>query len=154
MARKHDCLPLEFAAYHIREETRESSSWGMWVLLKTPAKALDIEALRAVIVESFSAGQPTLDQVTNVIGISQRTLQRQLADSGLTFTQLVDESRFITARQLIVQGRRLADVAGDLGYADAGSFTRAFERWTGMTPQKYRKQFSRASIAAVKKSGH
>ena len=126
----------------------------MWVLMKTPTKALDIEAIRDVIVESFSAGQPTLDQVTKVIGISRRTLQRQLADSRLTFTQLVDEARFITARQLIVQGRKLADVAGDLGYADAGSFTRAFERWTGMTPQKYRKQFSRASIAAEKKGGH
>ena len=126
----------------------------MWVQLKTPGKALDLEAIRAVIVESFAAGQPTLDQVTSVIGISQRTLQRQLAHSGLTFTQLVDEARFVTARQLIVQGRKLADVAGDLGYADAGSFTRAFERWTGMTPQKYRKQFSGASIAAGKKSRH
>jgi AraC-like DNA-binding protein len=126
----------------------------MWALLKTPGKALDLEAIQAAIVESFLAGQPTLDQVTNVIGISQRTLQRQLADSGLTFTKLVDEARFITARQLIIQGRKLADVSGALGYADAGSFTRAFERWTGMTPQKYRKQFSRSSIAAEKKGGH
>jgi len=126
----------------------------MWALLKIPDKALDIEAIRAVIVESFPEGQPTLNRVTDALGASPRTLQRQLADSGLTFTQLVDEARFITARRLIFQGRKLADVSGDLGYADAGSFTRAFERWTGMTPQKYRKQFSRASIAAEKKGGH
>ena len=121
--------------------------------MKTPGKALDLEAIRAVIVESFSEGQPTLNSVTDALGVSPRTLQRQLADNGFTFTQVIDEARFIKAVQLIFQGRKLVDVSGDLGYADAGSFTRAFERWTGMTPHKYRKQFSRDSIAADKKGG-
>ena len=113
--------------------------------LKNSEEQFDLETIREVIAKLFPTGQPTLDHVTNTLGISPRTLQRRLADNGLTFTQLTDEVRFMTARQLIIQGKKFSDVASLLGYADAGSFTRAFERWTGMSPQKYRKQFTGGS---------
>ena len=66
--------------------------------------------------------------------------------------ELIDEVRFLTARQLIIQSEKLADIATHLGYADAGSFTRAFERWTGMSPMKYRKQFCGGSTAVQHKA--
>ena len=116
--------------------------------LKNSEEQFDLEAIREVIAKLFPTGHSTLEHVTNTLGISPRTLQRRLAGNGLTFTQLTDEVRFITARQLIIQGEKLADVATHLGYADAGSFTRAFERWTGMSPQKYRKQFTGRSTVA------
>ena len=105
----------------------------------------DLESVRSVIVESLPAGQPTLDHTAQTLEISPRTLQRRLAEMGLSYTQLVDEVRFIKARQLIIEQTKLSDIASSLGYADAGSFTRAFERWTGMPPQQYRKQFYKSS---------
>jgi len=116
-----------------------------------PEQNIDLEALRTVVTELFPSGHPTLENVANSMGISSRTLQRRLANSGLTFTQVIDEARFVTARQLLAKHYKLADIAIQLGYADAGSFTRAFERWTGMTPQKYRSQFSGGSKAVHNK---
>ncbi len=121
--------------------------------MKVSGKTLDLEAIRLVIIRLFPTGQPTLARVTNALGVSPRTLQRRLADNGLSFSQLADETRFLSARQLITQGRKLSDVAGELGYADAGSFTRAFQRWTGLTPLHYRKQFGGASTATDKNKG-
>lgn len=117
-----------------------------------PEEQFDLEAVRSVIAELLPTGHPTLENAAISLGISPRTLQRRLADDGLTFTQVIDEVRFNTARQLIIKQQKLADVATHLGYADAGSFTRAFERWTGMSPQKYRKQFSGGSSAAQTRS--
>ena len=117
------------------------------MLLRMPEQKIDLEALRTVVTELFPSGHPSLENVANSMGISSRTLQRRLANSGLTFTQVIDEARFVTARQLLAKHYKLADIAIQLGYADAGSFTRAFERWTGMTPQKYRNQFGGGSRA-------
>ncbi len=130
--------------------SKQPDPGGKRALLKVSGKMLDLEAIRLVIIEILPTGQPTLGRVTNALGVSPRTLQRRLADNGLSFSQLADETRFLTARQLIAQGRKLSDVANELGYADAGSFTRAFQRWTGLTPLHYRKQFGGGSTATNK----
>ncbi len=109
--------------------------------MKTSSSKLDIESVREEIIHVFSTGKPALGGVARALRVSPRTLQRRLADRGFTFSRLVDEARFLTARRLISEQYRLSEVACRLGYADAGSFTRAFERWTGITPQKYRCRF-------------
>ena len=39
---------------------------------------------------------------------------------------------------------KVIEIAGALGYTDAGNFTRAFRSWTGLSPQEFR----RTSLAA------
>jgi AraC-like DNA-binding protein len=102
---------------------------------------LAIHSVREVIGDLLSKGQFTLDQAAIAMEMSARTLQRRLAEQGLSYSGLVDEVRFFQARELILHQKKLMDVAIQLGYSDAGSFTRAFERWTGMTPMQYRKFF-------------
>ena len=112
---------------------------GTW--LKTPSSKLDIESVREEIIHVLSTGKPALGAVAGALRVSPRTLQRRLAEQGFSFRSLVNEARFRTARRLISERYRLSEVACRLGYADAGSFTRAFERWTGITPQRYRSRF-------------
>ena len=38
--------------------------------------------------------------------------------------------------------RGITDIAHELGYSDSANFTRAFRRWTGVSPQTYRRQQS------------
>ena len=104
---------------------------------------LEIDLVREEIARLFPSGNPALGAVARALRVSPRTLQRQLAEAGCTFQKLVDEVRFVTALRLISEHYKLSDIAFRLGYADAGSFTRAFERWTGLTPQKYRSRFGR-----------
>ena len=121
--------------------------------VRQSTEILTIDAVRGAIGEMIPKGQTTLAQTAEAMGFSARTLQRRLAEQGLNYSRLVDEVRFIKARELIQERQKLSDVATHLGYSDAGSFTRAFERWTGMSPLQYRKRFYQ-SVRMVKRYSH
>ncbi len=100
--------------------------------------------LRRLVARMLPEGHPSLSRAARALGMSPRTLQRRLAEAGLCYSALLNEARFERACRLLeIPGERLCDIAAALGYADAGSFTRAFERWAGMSPLRYRKRFYR-----------
>ena len=113
--------------------------------VRQSTELLVIDAVRGAIGKQLPKGQATLALTAEAMGFSARTLQRRLAEQGLSYSHLVDEARFIKARDLILHQDKIMDVAAELGYSDAGSFTRAFERWTGMSPMQYRKRFYRST---------
>ncbi len=93
----------------------------------------------AVVSSHFVDGYPKIESIAEVIGTSKRTLQRRLAEEGITYSELVDHYRFEAAKRLIAESPcSLIDIACQLGYKEAASFTRAFRRWTGLSPQEYR----------------
>ena len=106
-------------------------------------RKLEVNLIREEISRLFPNGNTTLSAVAQAFNVSPRTLQRQLAEEGITFHSLLDEVRFVHALRLISTHHKISDIAFKLGYADASSFTRVFKRWTGLTPQTYRKRFSK-----------
>ena len=102
-------------------------------------QSVSIETVRKAI-QDLIPGHPSLIRTAAAIGIPVRTLQRRLACSKFTYRELVDIVRKEKACESIKEGRALLfEIANQLGYADAASFTRAFERWTGLSPRSYRK---------------
>ena len=86
---------------------------------------------------------PSLPELAKELHMSERTLKRKLAERGTTFSQLRDD----TLRQramLLLDNRELSigEIAAKLGYKELPSFTRAFRKWTGKTPQAYRARTS------------
>ncbi len=82
---------------------------------------------------------PTIEEVARALHLSPRTLKRRLADLGTTFSELRDDQR--RQRALLLLDNRslsISDVATRLGYTELPNFTRAFRKWTGMTPAAYR----------------
>lgn len=80
-------------------------------------------------------------QAAVALGISERTLTRRLGEQGHTFEGLLDETRKALALQAVADSRRsLADIAQSLGFAEVSPFYRAFRRWTGMPPARWRRQ--------------
>ena len=72
-------------------------------------------------------------------GMSQRTLQRKLSDIGLSYQQLLDETRHELARRYLDdQGKSVTEITFLLGFSEQSAFTRAFKRWSGMSPSAYR----------------
>jgi AraC-like DNA-binding protein len=68
-----------------------------------------------------------------------RTLQSQLSDRELKFSDILEGQRTELARGYLERDDlSLDDVAAMLGYSEQSSFGRAFKRWTGSTPQRYR----------------
>lgn len=82
-----------------------------------------------------------LEHLSLTLALSPRTLQRRLRDTGLSFSQLVDETR----QQLVLHYLRdpaldTADIAYLLGFSEASSLARAFRRWTGQSLGEYRRK--------------
>lgn len=86
-------------------------------------------------------GYRALEDVAEHLHLSARTLKRQLAAHGTTFSDLLDAAR--RDRALLLLGgldNTVESVAAQLGYSDTANFTRAFKRWTGRTPAAFRKR--------------
>lgn len=83
----------------------------------------------------------TIEQIAVALSISTRTLKRKLAKEGLSFKDIQEEERRERAMALLrTPDLGLEAIAEQLDYADASNFTRAFRRWTGMTPSDWRRR--------------
>jgi AraC-like DNA-binding protein len=95
--------------------------------------------VKARIAAGLDAAPPEIETLASQLRMSRRTLQRRLADEGVSFQQLVDDVRRERALELVGDERRpLGEVAFQLGYAELSPFLRAFRRWTGATPAAWR----------------
>jgi hypothetical protein len=64
---------------------------------------------------------------------------RRLNEHGTSFNKLLDEARFLAARNLLQSSQApVAEIATRLGYSDTAAFTRAFRRWAGTSPTEWR----------------
>ncbi|MGO1462380.1 MAG: AraC family transcriptional regulator ligand-binding domain-containing protein [Marinobacter sp.] len=91
------------------------------------------------VIETSYPFPPKLARVAATLSVSERTLKRRLQDEGASFQHLVDQVRLERAREFLTgTGMNLNQIADLLGYADAANFTRAFKRWTGVSPSHYR----------------
>lgn len=86
----------------------------------------------------LSAHRCQLEDVANELGISPRTLQRQLMNHGLAFQQLVDKVKLDMAKKYLLHSRlSVGSVAERLNYSETAAFTRFFKRMTSMTPRQF-----------------
>lgn len=80
------------------------------------------------------------------LGLHARTLQRRLADEGQRFADVLGRVRYrLAIRFLEAPGSDVESVSERLGFSDRRSFTRAFSRWSGVTPSSYLKRSGRSA---------
>ncbi len=86
-------------------------------------------------------GEVSLERIASALHTSPRTLHRRLEALDLGFRELRDDTRRRLAEQhLADRGMGIAEVALMLGYSEQSAFTRAFKRWTGVTPSASRRK--------------
>ena len=61
------------------------------------------EQVKKTLRRLLAGNRPTLQDVAHELGMSARTLQRRLGDAGITFQQLVEETRRELARHYLKQ---------------------------------------------------
>ncbi len=94
---------------------------------------------RQVLCRLLPQGEPRREAVAQALHLSQRTLQRRLQEEGVSYQQLLDDTRRELAEQYLGQvNLTLLEVSYLLGFADPSNFFRAFRRWFGETPGEYR----------------
>jgi AraC-like DNA-binding protein len=96
--------------------------------------------LRRTLRVLLLGGRSSAQEVSALLLLHRRTLNRRLQDQGTNFQQVLNEIRFETACQLLDKTRLpLTDIAASLGYSESSAFTRAFKRWSGGTPSGRRR---------------
>lgn len=91
------------------------------------------------IVRQLPEGVPKLEDVAAELGLASRTLQRRLNNTETNFKGLVDDARKQRSKKLISDGNMgLLDISAELGFSDQSAFQKAFKRWFGQAPGRYR----------------
>jgi AraC-like DNA-binding protein len=104
-----------------------------------PINTDTVSMLRLLLPSYLDERVPNIAEVAEIVGTSVRTLQRELAAVGLTYSSLIDQVRFGKAVSLLhTTDAKIIDVAFATGYANPAHFSRAFRRIAGVTPREFR----------------
>jgi len=107
--------------------------------IKACSRATIVEQVEACVRDGLSSGRCTLACCAKKLGIPVRTLQWRLAESGVSFSDILEKQRIELAKDYLEDDRlKLEEIAALPGYSEQASFGRAFKRWTGLTPQAFR----------------
>jgi AraC-like DNA-binding protein len=127
---KADASINKFLVERVEEETK-----GINI---SPSKiASDVEKL---IKDTLPSGIPSIDHVSEHVGMSSRTLTRRLSESRTTFRDLVKKTQEEISKNLLLNSSRsVGEIAFQTGFSEQSAFNRAFKRWTGQSPVQFRK---------------
>lgn len=82
----------------------------------------------------------TLLELSMQAHASRRTVARLFAEeTGMTFLRWRERLRIMVSIEKMISGQSIMEIALDLGYQSASSFTTAFTRISGMPPRQYMK---------------
>lgn len=113
------------------------------ILGPTPKKQDIVHDVRELIIDGLAKGTVHFDSIAGKLNMSSKTLERRLADRGTTFSALLEAVRCeIAKHHLSKTDVRLEQIAYLTGYSEPAALVRAFKRWTGMTPMKFRAKYS------------
>jgi AraC-like DNA-binding protein len=92
-----------------------------------------------LLAAELRGGDPSLARIARRMAMSARTLQRKLSLEGTSFAEVLDCTRRTCAEAYVREPELpLTEVAYLLGFSEASAFSRAFQRWYGVPPSRYR----------------
>jgi AraC-like DNA-binding protein len=102
-------------------------------------RSRDLTLLVYRTVSDRLSGDVSIGAVARALGLGARTLQRRLKEDGVCYQDLVDMVRHHRALERMHGPEQLALISEHLGFSDPRAFRRAFARWTGVSPDRYRR---------------
>lgn len=128
--------PLEgaFPALHKQAEFRVEQR-----LSKLPARPGLVAAIERAFEDQPALLGQGIERMAAALGLHPRTLQRRLQDEDQRYAELQDRARFRLAARWLAGGTvDIETISERLGFSDRRSFTRAFTRWSGLSPSAFR----------------
>lgn len=111
------------------------------VIGPVPKKRQLVHDVRGLVTDRLTKGPIRIDDIARDLGMSGKTLERRLGEEDTSFSALLDDIRSGLARRYLAETDfRLEQVAYLTGYSEPAALVRAFKRWTGATPIRYRAQ--------------
>lgn len=104
------------------------------------SQEFDVRHFCEKVGELLCTGSTKLEDMAAELNMSPRTLQRRLAKLGTTHSELVIKAKMVRACQLLSQPNlKIQEIALETGFRSTSSFSRAFQRWSGIPPSEFRK---------------
>jgi AraC-like DNA-binding protein len=98
-----------------------------------------VDRAKAQLVEQLPSGNPTQETLASSLDLSVRTLQRKLHDRDTSFTKVLENTRRELASEYMhKRSMSNKEIAYLLGFSEPSNFSRAFKRWTGLSPSEFR----------------
>ena len=95
--------------------------------------------VRNLCMTKSSGAIASAESVAASIGMSVRTFHRRLAEEGVAFKALLDETRFSIASEYLRNTQLgIEEIASRCGYGDVSNFRKAFKRWSELSPSEFR----------------
>ena len=95
--------------------------------------------VKRLLQDSELTQLPELPEIAQQLCIAPRTLRRHLAQEGTTVSNIKEQIRQEMAVRLLKDEHlSIADIAERLGFSEHAAFCRAFKRWTGVAPSRWR----------------
>ncbi|MGA2550372.1 MAG: AraC family transcriptional regulator ligand-binding domain-containing protein [Burkholderiaceae bacterium] len=92
-------------------------------------------AVRSRLRSLMPRGQAVAERVARSLGVSERTLHRRLADSGISFQDILDQFRIEESERLLARtSTEFSAIALALGFSDQAAWNRFFRRLRHMSP--------------------
>jgi AraC-like DNA-binding protein len=102
------------------------------------------DSIRRKVTDQLLAapsGMPGMDSVAEKLHMSSRTLRRLLQAENCTFQDICDELRHDLSKKYLRSSHlNLDEIAHLVGFTESTNFRRAFKRWQGVPPARYRRQ--------------
>ncbi len=84
------------------------------------------------------------------LGLGRQTLLRRLKAEGVTYARVLDELRREVAIKCVSEGElSVSEIAYRVGFSDPAPFSRAFKRWTGLSPRSFAARVKKKSNAGA-----
>jgi AraC-like DNA-binding protein len=132
---QRDVLSRPLAADHaVHDVVQEYLS-----TISAPAETSTVDAVVRLVARILPTGGLDLDLVAGHLAQHRRTLQRQLADQGTTFAELVDRVRREEAERCLRDtDLAFGELSRMLGFSEQSAFSRACRRWFDGSPRTVR----------------
>lgn len=94
--------------------------------------------VRSLLIAQLPSGRVGQDEVSARLNRSTSTLQRQLKNEGLSYRDVLEDTQRSLAENYLREKQYThAQIAYMLGFSDQSNFSRAFKRWTSMSPRQF-----------------
>ncbi len=94
--------------------------------------------VKRLLIALLPSGKADQELVSSRLNRSASTLQRQLASEGLNYRDVLESTRRSLAENYLRDNKHsYAQIAYLVGFSDQSNFSRAFKRWTSMSPKQY-----------------